>query len=89
MDRRKSSGIENGIPGLSQENDNGLVLIIPSLPDPPASERHSDIPPRLGTLRQIVRDPELAEKIIAENSVTARNRERAMRRLSRHAMFYS
>lgn len=81
MDRRKSSGIENGIPGLSQDHDNGLALIIPSLPDPPASERHSDIPPRLGTLRQIVDDAELAERIIEENSVTERNRGRAMRRL--------
>ena len=81
MDRRKSLGIENGVPGLSQENDNCLVLIIPSLPDPPASERHSDIPPRLGTLRQIVGDAELAERIIEENSVTERNRARAMRRL--------
>ncbi len=45
--------------------------------------------PRLGTLRQIVRDPELADRIIAENSMTEHNRQRAMRRLARGALFWS
>lgn len=66
-----------------------VMFELPSIPDPPEAERHGGPRPRLGTLREIVRDPELAEKIIAENSVTERNRGRAMRRLGRRTMFYS
>lgn len=66
----------------------GLELELPSVPDPSEHVQYVGPRPRLGTLRQIVGDPELADRIIAENSVTERNRQRAMRRLTRRVLFH-
>jgi hypothetical protein len=74
---------------LDQCSRRGVILELPSIPDPVGTKPYDGPKPRLGTLRQIVRDPELADRIIAENSVTERNRQRAMRRLARGAFFWS